>query len=190
LQKLPLWAKIAIIILVILGIIFLGKFVLPGGGSKPSPAIQDFKKDANQEWEDSKEEDRDNKNWGGGTLNLQEGPQLNSGLRTSPDKNFPGQHVEEQVVNWAIKQIEAYRAAHGNKPLSSIVLNIYTFIAPCTKGNNCSLNLAPDGVWEKAIRKAAGLSDSDEDKAKVKIIVWTSNGQHGKKPPIKPWNRG
>lgn len=100
-------------------------------------------------------------------------------------KRAKGRHVEKQIVDWTVEWLNAYNKAHPNAPIKSMVLNIFTYKAPCgPSSQNCAGNLSQsDGnksVWEQEIY------NKTNPHVDVTISVWTTGGVNSSKV-VTPW---
>lgn len=134
-----------------------------------------------------------NTNYGGGYIQLYDKNgnlvKINGqmGLQTptffSPDGKKG--HVEEQTVQWTIDWLNAYNKAHPGAPITSIVLSIFTYKAPCGPAQkNCASNLSKSNgqksQWEQDIYSKTNPH------VDATIDVWTANNNNNPKA-VKPW---
>lgn len=77
-------------------------------------------------------------------------------------------HVEDSTVDWAISEINKYQTEGGHKPINAVILDIYTFKAPCSA---CGLYYYL-GRYVGNIAQHTGITNA-------KVRIWTSNGNIG-----------
>jgi RHS repeat-associated protein len=125
----------------------------------------------------------DSKNSGGGYLQIlgPNGKPLLDGQYSYDDPNSPflspGKnpgHTEEQIINWAIKIIQKYKAGLANG--GTIKLLIFTRKPPCS-----SCQTALQGEWLTELKQAAGNSNVN-----IELTVWYQ-APKGPEGTVKQW---
>jgi hypothetical protein len=210
-KNLPAWAKIlaiVVVVVVVVGVLIWG--AISGGGSgkppytPPEGQVMDPQKAAkgvadaayqNAEQyfkgKGKQKKDKNQSNYGGGYLEVlgkpsKEGQTLTGKpLLQKPSGLYiaePGDiHVEQQVVEWAIRELESSALPPtGANSVYAVRLMIYTYKSPCAV---CSGNL--HGIWQRQVWEAARGAEAAAVGKTILVIfaVYSSNagaGSYGK----------